>query len=209
MSVFTQNKYTNIYFKIVQQAQTRDIVHEYVEKHHILPRSMGGGNEDSNIVAVTGREHFILHRLLVKMTTGHNQKKMIHAAWWMCVAKSSHGRDYQITSRTYAHLRAQHAVSAAETNSQNPERYKSPAFREKLSQSGKKRFATQPGTFANRKHSQETLIKMSCSSKGTGVGQANSQFGRLWITNGQQSIKINSQDPIPDGWRRGRVMPTQ
>lgn len=39
----------------------------YYERHHIVPRCMGGTNEKSNLVLLTCREHFLAHWLLVKM----------------------------------------------------------------------------------------------------------------------------------------------
>lgn len=38
-----------------------------VEAHHVIPRSLGGVDNDSNIVVVTPREHFILHKILTKI----------------------------------------------------------------------------------------------------------------------------------------------
>lgn len=34
----------------------------------------------------------------------------------------------------------------------------------------------------------------------------NSQFGTMWITNDIMNKKIDKSDPIPDNWRKGRVM---
>ena len=53
-----------------------------------------------------------------------------------------------------------------------------------------------------RKHSEETKQKMSKS----GMGEANSQFGKCWITNESDSKKIYRGDAIPEGWRLGRKM---
>lgn len=39
----------------------------YFERHHILPRCMGGSDDASNIVLLTPEEHFTAHVLLVKM----------------------------------------------------------------------------------------------------------------------------------------------
>ena len=36
----------------------------YYEKHHILPKSMGGSDDESNLVYLTAREHFLAHWLL-------------------------------------------------------------------------------------------------------------------------------------------------
>lgn len=35
-------------------------------------------------------------------------------------------------------------------------------------------------------------------------GSKNSQFGKMWITNGSVNKKIKKDDPIPDGWMKGR-----
>ena len=40
------------------------------EKHHIVPVALGGGDEKSNLVRLTPREHFIAHRLLAKIHGG-------------------------------------------------------------------------------------------------------------------------------------------
>lgn len=39
----------------------------YYENHHILPKHMGGGNDDENLVLLTFREHVIAHYLLWRM----------------------------------------------------------------------------------------------------------------------------------------------
>lgn len=41
---------------------------EYYEKHHILPKSMGGDNSKNNIILLTAREHYIAHLLLYKFS---------------------------------------------------------------------------------------------------------------------------------------------
>lgn len=37
-------------------------------------------------------------------------------------------------------------------------------------------------------------------------GEKNSQFGKMWITNGVSNKFIKKDEEIPDGWRRGRIM---
>lgn len=39
----------------------------YYEKHHILPKCMGGENKDSNYVLLTYREHIFAHKLLCRI----------------------------------------------------------------------------------------------------------------------------------------------
>lgn len=56
--------------------------------------------------------------------------------------------------------------------------------------------------FFGRTHSEETRQKMS---KSKNVGSSNSQFGTMWITNGQENKKIKKDiDIIPEGWYKGR-----
>lgn len=52
----------------------------YYEKHHIIPKSLGGSNDESNLVLLTAREHFLAHYLLCKMTEGKEEHyKMVCA----------------------------------------------------------------------------------------------------------------------------------
>lgn len=39
----------------------------YVESHHILPRSLGGGDETGNLVSLTPEDHYFAHLLLAKI----------------------------------------------------------------------------------------------------------------------------------------------
>jgi hypothetical protein len=104
--MFTENKYTKCYFNIIHRAQSRTLEQSiYVEKHHIIPRSLGGSNETANLVKLTGREHFICHLLLPKMTIGTNRKKMIYAIWMMCRASRDRRFAYKVTARAYTSIK--------------------------------------------------------------------------------------------------------
>lgn len=37
-------------------------------------------------------------------------------------------------------------------------------------------------------------------------GENNSNFGKMWITDGIKSMSVPKSLPIPDGWRKGRVL---
>ncbi len=60
-------------------------------------------------------------------------------------------------------------------------------------------------SFKGKKHTPETLQKMSDSHKGAQVGKKNSQYGTMWITNGVINKKIKKDLPIPIGFNKGRV----
>jgi len=59
--------YSRIYEALIVRARARVRPEGYVERHHIVPRCMGGGDESANIIALTAREHFVAHLLLAKI----------------------------------------------------------------------------------------------------------------------------------------------
>lgn len=61
--------------------------------------------------------------------------------------------------------------------------------------------------WSGKKHKPETILKMiqSASVITKSVGELNSQYGTIWITNDIFNRKISKYDTIPDGWRRGRA----
>lgn len=104
--MFLENKYTKTYYALINKAQNR-ILNGYGEKHHIIPKSMGGGDYKSNLVKLTPREHFICHLLLTKMTVGSNKKKMSLAVFKM-LGKGTRQQAYtKINSKIYETLRLQ------------------------------------------------------------------------------------------------------
>ena len=58
------------YQRLVAKATARVCPEGYVERHHILPKALGGSDDSSNLVAMTAREHFLAHILLAKMHGG-------------------------------------------------------------------------------------------------------------------------------------------
>lgn len=63
--------YRKTYNSLIERARPRGLKRKtldfYTEKHHIIPRCMGGDNKPNNLVLLTFREHIIAHRLLVRM----------------------------------------------------------------------------------------------------------------------------------------------
>ena len=99
--MFLTNKYSKIYFSIIERSKLREIP-LIVEKHHVIPVSLGGSNDKNNISKLTPKEHFICHRLLVKMTEGENKRKMSYAIWAMCRYSSKHKRVVRSHQYDYA-----------------------------------------------------------------------------------------------------------
>jgi hypothetical protein len=74
----------------------------------------------------------------------------------------------------------------------------------KISVGLKKRFKTTQGNFTGKTHTEETKNKIRAANSKM-VGCKNSQYGTMWITNGQENKKIKKDvDIIPEGWYKGR-----
>lgn len=105
--MYLTNKYTRWYYNIIKRAQTR-IITGYTEKHHIIPRSLGGTNDQSNLVRLTAKEHFVCHLLLTKMTEGKFKRSMCYAVWQMTNINGRTTRErYTPTASMYEVLRRQ------------------------------------------------------------------------------------------------------
>ena len=57
--------YIRHYSLLIERARIR-ILTSYRERHHVLPRCMGGDNSPDNLVDLTAEEHYVAHQLLVK-----------------------------------------------------------------------------------------------------------------------------------------------
>lgn len=52
----------------------------------------------------------------------------------------------------------------------------------------------------------KTRLKMRYSHLGKHTSDKNSQYGTIWITNSKENKKIKSNEEIPLGWRKGRIV---
>jgi hypothetical protein len=82
--------YLKIYNKIIDKAKNREI-NGYIEKHHIIPKCLGGLNKKENLVKLTAREHFICHLLLSKIYGG----KMIYTLFRMSKNGKYNSKKYE------------------------------------------------------------------------------------------------------------------
>lgn len=176
--MFLPNKYTRIYFRLIE---SRTDPQGYYEKHHIIPRSLGGSDSLENIVALTAREHFIYHKLLTKMTEGEALRKMryaLHAVMHMRRDRSL----IAVSSRQYESLKKQFSDMRKFPRSEETR------LKMSLAKLGKKR---EPRT-------EEERQRISAGSKGKilseetkrKIGAANS--GRRWSHSEEAKAKISA-----------------
>lgn len=76
----------------------------YYENHHIIPKCLGGTNDDNNMILLTAREHYVVHKLLCRIYP--KNRSLYYALHMMSICSSkNHKRDYVVSSRDYQWLR--------------------------------------------------------------------------------------------------------
>lgn len=97
--------YMKLYDSLINNRRNKGTPSGYKERHHVVPKSLGGSNDSDNIVALTAREHFVAHLLLAKI---HPTTGMVHAVYKMACIGRKTGK-YKVTNRVYEQLRIAHA----------------------------------------------------------------------------------------------------
>lgn len=96
--------YQKIYGQIIERAKTRKL-EGYKEKHHVIPKCLGGSNKKENLVELTAREHFLCHKLLCEIYP--ENEKLLWALWLMAIGKqkSKKTEPYKVSSRDYEYIK--------------------------------------------------------------------------------------------------------
>lgn len=100
----TQMNYHKLYNSIISRAIGRDI-DGYTEKHHIIPKCIGGDDRPGNIAILTANEHYVAHQLLAKMYP--NENGLWFALRMMSAGNSKHKRN----NKQYAWVRKRAALA--------------------------------------------------------------------------------------------------
>jgi|LakMenEpi03Aug12_release.lakeMendotaPanAssembly.Ray.scaffolds.fasta_scaffold899626_1 hypothetical protein len=147
--------YALTYNRLIAKARQRSAVDGYVERHHVLPKALGGTDDSSNIVALTAREHFIAHLLLARMHGG--------SMWFALAIMRKDGRG---SSRSFAVARAK-LSSLMIGNSKTLGRKASDEEREKMSAARKGKLG--------RKLTSEQKLHLSAINQGKSFSKEHRQ----------------------------------
>ena len=96
--------YKRIYEDLIERGKVRVLKDTYYERHHIVPRCMGGTDDSSNLVNLTPEEHYVAHQLLVKIFP--ENRKILNAAIGMIPDRPS--------NKLYGWLRRKFSKSQSE-----------------------------------------------------------------------------------------------
>lgn len=89
---------------------------EYCERHHILPKCMGGGNEQDNLIDLYAKEHFVAHKLLA-LENPDNRKLQLA---YICMSFVRNDREQRYQLDEYEYEQARIACSIACSGENNP-----------------------------------------------------------------------------------------
>lgn len=139
----------------------------YFERHHIVMRCKGGSNDESNIVLLTAREHFLAHWMLWRIYRDRQSSLAFHKM----LSKNKLGQYRYYSSIGYDEAR----ISFSETNKGNkfglkkesnkPHRMTCKHQREAHSIAMKGMFSGEKNPFYGKKHSEDVRKIMSKKAK--------------------------------------------
>lgn len=185
------NKYKNWYNQIIASGKSSRL--PGYERHHILPKSLGGTDDKLNLIYITTREHFVCHWLLTKIyPTGEEHWKMLNALRMMRAGNPNQARyNTKITSRVYAKLKEEYSRLQSERVSKE----NNPMFGDKFfrSEEGKQK-QRQAVTGDKNGAKQSQARKKITESK---LGKTRDPFNDKWKQN--LSMNHKSKQPGFDG----------
>jgi hypothetical protein len=187
------NKYKIWHDNIIAKAKSRTL-EGYKEIHHILPRCMGGNNSKDNLVSLTAKEHFIIHILLCKFTTGLARRSMLYAHKAMSYYIKE-GRNYKIGSRIAEKLRKELKFSPEHIENLRKSHLGKPSGK-KGKKASKETIAKLKLVNLGKKASEETLAKLRLA-----------QSNMMWINKNGIGKKIKKhllQEYLDKGYKVGR-----
>lgn len=196
--MFINNKYKTWHDNIITKAKNRTLTC-YTEKHHIIPKCLGGSNNEDNLVRLTAKEHFMVHMLLCKFTEGKVKQKMYYAFNAMSSMKQpKNKRQYRITSKIAQKLREEYAIYFKANN---------PSFREDvkikigLAHKGKKTISPKYWTGKKLSDAHKENIRLG----GLGKNKGKEYY---WVKN-ETSSKLIKRNELNDylnlGYKQGRL----
>ena len=156
---------------------------EYHERHHIVPRCMGGANDEENLIDLFAREHFEAHRMLA--LENPENEKLVYAWGCMAFVKRNDTDRYEVSPEEYEEARIAQSIALKGKyfGGNMPGIPKSEEHKKKISEAnkGKRWSEIQKINFNKARkgvkikpHSEETKRKQSLAQ----MGEKNHRYGK-------------------------------
>ena len=182
---------------------------ERTHKHHIIPRYMGGTDAPDNLVEVTVEQHAMYHFCNYQLWNNEQDKIA-----WRALSSQISFAEAQYEAHRLGGIKANQIFNDRMKN--DPEFFNYIIKRKKELWSDEEyRNKILPHLLENQKKAVTVALSEEVRKKriktfnkiGHQQGKKNSQYGKMWITDGTKegSYRISKGDPIPEGFRKGRV----
>jgi hypothetical protein len=155
-------------------------------KHHITPKYKGGTDDPTNLVEVTVTQHAMFHYCNWRLWG----EKYDWLAWRGLTGEI--GKEELVRQARIEGLRKGRKIALAKGHSEAQIKHA-----QKIQPIGIQA-ALAPESRAKRINSFKAI--------GHQQGQSNSQYGTMWITNGETNKKIKKNESIPEGYYPGRKL---
>jgi hypothetical protein len=189
--------YQRIHDQIIDRARTRKLT-GYKERHHIIPRCMGGDNSAENLVDLTAREHFIIHKLLCEIFP--TEQKLQFAIWSMIHFRhKTHERKYILSNREYEYYRTLVSRAKSKQLSGKP---LSDIHKQRISQSLKGKLKTEE---TKQKLRDANLGKTYTRSEEYRKKLSEANKGKIFSNEHKKHLSESHKGSIP--WNKGKRLP--
>lgn len=214
--------YKKHYDLLIENSINRNI-EGYVEKHHIIPKSLGGSDDKENLVKLSAREHFIAHLLLAKIYGG---------GMWLAIKLMScdgkhNNRSYEwVRIKCVKYLSLIGSTKIGELNNfygkshseESLQKIRDKRANQVFSKETIEKFRQRTGeknSFFGKKHTEETINKLKSRKLTKEQIDANRENGKKlrWVNDGTNIKRIHDielEKYLSEGWVRGRcdIKPT-
>jgi len=153
-----------------------------LHKHHLLPKYKGGTDDSTNLVEVTVTQHAMFHFCNWQLWGD----KRDWLAWRGLTGEI--GKEEILLQISVLAAQKSNALGATPARIAAAKRVQAKGAEAAKSEKSKKK---RKETFKSIAHQQ---------------GSTNSQYGTMWVTNGDVNKKVKKTDPLPEGYYPGRKL---
>ena len=172
---------------------------EYHERHHIVPRCVGGTNDEYNLIDLFAREHFIAHKMLAEENP--NEEGLLYAWWCMSIQTNEHTKErYQLTAEEYEEVRTKFASLMSDKMSGDGNRmWNRPWWDEDTPQNKIDEWKNNIVEATKRRWQDPEFKERMCKQrKGMNCGEANPMYGKIVSEETRQKISQTSRERWAD-----------